>query len=61
MFDATIQSAADTLRITRRQLEGIDKQFEKALQISKGLAGRSKGRIERAAKKMETKQSKREN
>jgi vacuolar-type H+-ATPase subunit E/Vma4 len=55
MLNATIQTTADLLRITRKELQRLDNDFRRAMRISRKFEERSRRRIEKAAQKMEAK------
>jgi 20S proteasome alpha/beta subunit len=57
MLNASIQSAADLLRATRKDLQGFDEQFLRAVKTSERLTERSQERVSKVAWK-ETKKRK---
>ena len=56
MFEATLRNAIDVIRQTRKELEEIDRKFERALKISQKLNRRVTERIQKAAQKIEAKE-----
>ncbi|MGB7599347.1 MAG: hypothetical protein WBM24_03515 [Candidatus Sulfotelmatobacter sp.] len=49
MLNASLQSAADLLRVTRKDLQKFDKQFARALKVNEAMGERSRKRISKVA------------
>jgi hypothetical protein len=57
MLTATIRSAADLLRVTRRELQQMDREYERMAILNEKINERSKKRLDRASQKMKAQQS----
>jgi 20S proteasome alpha/beta subunit len=56
MLNASMKSAADLLRVTRRDMEAFDRQFAKAVKVNEAITERSRKNVSKVAERVTQKQ-----